>query len=420
MSNEFKILDVYAPVFYSDKNYFILSGGRGGGKSTQVAAFFLLKMFQPDFFRGVISRYSAKSVKFSIYRDVLDLARTWKVDDRLIVKGDEITNPENGNSIITHSFRLADGTMTAKGKGLANVTHLIIDEATELPSEEEYIKVIDTFRTKDAERKIFICFNPTSKLHWIHKRWFIDGKPNPKWLVDHCFIHTTYKDNIDNLDPTKIAEWERMRTLDPDYYEHHILGLWRDAYIGKIYSDWIFDYNPPEDAEVLYGIDFGYSLDPTACVKIHRKGKDIWLKEIIYTTGLTNQDIYEVLLAKGIDRRANIIAESAEPKSIEELRRLGLTRIRPAFKGPGSIISGIKKVASYTVHCDPHSSNIINEYNSYVWKVDKDLPQDRNNHSLDAIRYALSLDKPNSTYSAYGPGLHSRHREMEEERDMYA
>ena len=266
---------------------------------------------------------------------------------------DEILNTLNGNQIITHSFRLADGTMTAKGKGLANVTHLIIDEAQELDDEEEYIKVIDSFRTKEAERKIFICFNPSSKLHWIHKRWFIDGKPNPKWFIDHEFIYSTYKDNLENIDPTKVAEWERMKDIDPEYYEHHILGNWREAFEGKIYRDWIFDYNPPEDAEVLYGIDYGYSNDPTACVKILRKGKDIWLKEILYKTGLTNQDLYIVLSNKGVGDRDTIVADSSEPKSTEELRRAGFKRITLSKKGPGSVISGIKKVASCTVHCDP-------------------------------------------------------------------
>ena len=418
--NEFKILDKYAPLFYSTKPYYLLYGGRSSGKSTQAAAYFLIMLFQDDYFRGVISRYSAKSIKFSIYRDILDLAEQWKVKDYLQIKGDEILNTLNGNQIITHSFRLADGTMTAKGKGLANVTHLIIDEAQELDDEEEYIKVIDSFRTKEAERKIFICFNPSSKLHWIHKRWFIDGKPNPKWFIDHEFIYSTYKDNLENIDPTKVAEWERMKDIDPEYYEHHILGNWREAFEGKIYRDWIFDYNPPEDAEVLYGIDYGYSNDPTACVKILRKGKDIWLKEILYKTGLTNQDLYIVLSNKGVGDRDTIVADSSEPKSTEELRRAGFKRITLSKKGPGSVISGIKKVASCTVHCDPYSTNLINEYNSYVWKVDKDVPEDRNNHLMDAIRYALSLDKLNSTYSAYGPGLHSRHRQIEQERDMYA
>lgn len=415
----FKFLDKYAPIFYSDKNYFLLYGGRSSGKSTQAASYFIIKLFEDSYFRGVVSRYSAKSVKFSIYRDILDLCKQWGVLDRLQIKGDEILNPANGNMIITHSFKLADGTQTAKGKGLANVTHLIIDEAQELPSEEEYIKVIDTFRTKDSERKIFIVFNPGSKLHWIHKRWFIDGNPNPKWDFDHCFIYSTYKDNIDNIDPSKIAEWDRMKDMDPDYYEHHVLGLWREAYQGKIYSNWHFDYDVPHEATPIYGLDFGYAADPTACILVHRLNNKIWIKEQLYKTGLTNQDVYHVLAGMGLDERTNIIADAAEPKSIEELRRAGFKRIISAKKGPGSVISGIKKVASFEIHCDPHSQNLIDEYNSYCWKVDKDIPEDRNNHLLDALRYALSIDKPGQIV-AYGASSYNRSRATQEEAERYS
>jgi phage terminase large subunit len=309
--------------------------------------------------------------------------------------------------------------MSAKGKGLARVTHLIIDEATELPSYEEYIKVIDTFRVKDAERKIFVVFNPTSKLHWIHKVFYIDGQPNPKWLVDHCFIHTTYKDNINNLDPSKIAEWERMKDTDPEYYEHHILGLWRDAYLGRIYKNWNFDYEPPEDAEVFWGLDFGFSSDPTAVIEVKKKANEIWIRQILYSTNLTNEDIHRVLTKKGLDERSQIIAESAEPKSIEELRRLGFKRIAPAIKGPGSVISGIKRVASLVVHCDPHSQDLLNEYNSYIWKVDSDVPQDKNNHLLDSLRYALSHDRPSGQYaSASGAAVRKYKNQLETE--MYS
>ena len=310
--------------------------------------------------------------------------------------------------------------MTAKGKGLAKVTHAIIDEATELPSEEEFIKMIDTFRTKGSERKIFVVFNPTSKLHWIHKRWFIDGQPNPKWLLDHEFIHTTYQHNIQNLDPTKVAEWERMKDIDPEYYEHHVLGMWRDAYLGRIYSNWNFSYDPPADAETFYGLDFGFSSDPTAVIEVKKKDNRIWIREILYKTGLTNDEIVSVLMSRGLDERSLIIADSSEPKSIEELRRAGLKRIQGAVKGPGSVINGIKRVASMEVFCDPKSQNLIDEYNSYIWKVDKDVPEDRNNHILDALRYALTSVKMPEPVEAFSYKSWKRMKEYNEEKELYS
>ena len=386
---EFKILLAYSEMFWSDKTYFLISGGRASGKSTQVAAYFLLKLIRNEYFRGVISRFSAKSIKFSIYQDVLDLAEQWGILSDLKINGEEIVYPSNGNKIITHSFKIQEGTQVAKGKGLSRVTHLIIDEAQELPSEEEYIKVIDTFRTKGAERKIFIVFNPGSKLHWLHKRFYIDGKPNPKWSLDHCFIHTTYLDNIDNLDPKKVLEWERSRIDDPEYYRHHILGEWRPAYEGQIFSDWHFEW-PQWDAQPVWGLDWGFSNDPTAVVEVRLDGNRVKLREVLYETALTNRDIYDKLIKEGLNSRSTLICDSAEPKSIEELRQLGLNGATNAHKPPGSVIGGIKKLKSFEVWCHPDSKNLIDEYNSYRWKPNSDQPIDSNNHLMDAIRYALS------------------------------
>ncbi len=126
---EFNFLPAYAPMFYSDKTYYLISGGRASGKSTQVAAYFLMKMFGDDYFRGVVSRYTLRSISNSIYRDILDLIDMWGVKDHVHITGEEIRNKRNGNMIITHALKLTEGSMSAKSKGLANVTHLLIDEA---------------------------------------------------------------------------------------------------------------------------------------------------------------------------------------------------------------------------------------------------------------------------------------------------
>lgn len=412
---DFKFLDAYREIFYSDKTYFIISGGRAGGKSTNIAAYFLLCLLGEEYFRGVISRYSQKSIKNSIYRDILDLAKSWGVDHLLNISGDEVRY--RGNMIITHAMRLADGTMVSKGKGLARVSHLLIDEATECDDEQEYIKLIDSFREKGSERKIFVLFNPTSRLHWIYKRWFINDQPNPKWLHDHVFIHTTYLDNYDNLDYTKIQEWERMKSIDPEYYSHHIMGKWRDAMEGKIFEDWSFDYYPDPEAETLYGIDFGFSQDPTTCIEVKKKGKSIWIRELLYQTGLTNEDIYNVLHKIGLDERSQIFADSSEPKSVEELRRLGFNRVKGAKKGPGSILNGIKKIKEHNVYVDPTSKNLVEEYESYTWKLDKDIPNDRNNHLMDALRYALSGNGATGVYSVASGNSASLAKRHEEESD---
>lgn len=386
----FKILPAYGPLFHSDKTYYLISGGRGSGKSTQAAAYFLIKLMGDEYFRGVVSRYTQKSIKSSIYRDILDLAESWGIKHFLKIDGDEITNVRNENMIITHAMKLQDGTMQAKGKGLAGVTHLLIDEATELPSEEEFVKLNDSFRTKGAERKVFILFNPTSKRHWIHKRWYIDGQPNPKWKDDHVFIHTTYRDNINNLDPKKIVEWERMKDLDPEYYAHHIEGEWLDGIVGRIFQNWQIGIPDPEiPYETIYGLDFGFAGDPAALIEIKKYNNKLYIKELFYETDLTNQDIVDKLKMLGIKPTDTLIADSAEPKSIEEIRRLGY-RPQKAYKGPDSIQAGINRIKQFEVYMHPESSNLHDEYNLYCWKQGTDKPIDAHNHLIDAFRYGLS------------------------------
>lgn len=402
MEREFRFLPAYAPLFYSDKTYFLISGGRASGKSTQAAALFLILLMGDDFFRGVISRYTQKSIKSSIYRDILDLADSWGIKQFIKIEGDEMTNVSNGNMIITHAMKLADGTMQAKGKGLAKVTHLLIDEAMELPSEEEFIKLNDSFRTKGVDRKILILFNPGTKRHWIHKRWYIDGQPNPKWLTDHEFIHTTYHDNIDNIDPKKIQEWERMKEIDEEYYNHHVLGLWQEGVVGRIFTNWqIGEADPEGEYSTIYGLDFGFSSDPAAMVEVKKHNNKLYIKELIYHQGQTNNDLADRIKTLGITNKDVIIADSAEPKSIEELRRLNL-QVKKAYKGPDSVQAGINTIKKYEVFIHPDSTNLLDEYNTYCWKAGTDKPEDRNNHLMDAIRYALSNDHSGS-YSFAGP-----------------
>jgi len=388
--NQFTFLDAYAPLFYEDKTYWLISGGRGSGKSTQVSAIFLMKLMQDTFFRGVLARYTQRSISSSIYRDILDLIQAWGLTSVLKISGDEITNPANGNMIITHSMKISEGTTTAKGKGLSNVTHLLIDEATEIPSEEEYIKLVDSFR-RPGERRIYLCFNPTTRAHWIHKRFYLpDGQPNPKWQADHGFLHTTYLDNLQHLDPKKVQEWERSKELDEAYWRHHIMGEWRSLGEGQVFTDWHWDLSPADwEAETIYGLDFGFASDPSACIQVKRRGQRLWIKEILYETGLTTDDLAALMYRRGIPYSATIYADSSDPKSIETLRRLGYRNVRPCVKGPDSVRAGIDTLRSYEIHAHANSENLRIEYDNYYWRIGTDKPVDQYNHLLDALRYAV-------------------------------
>ena len=393
---EFTFLAAYSSLFWSEKPYYIISGGRAGGKSTNIAAYFLLKLFGEDYFRGIVARYTQKSIKNSIYQDLQDLIQTWGLAPFVDISGDTILNKINGNEIITHSFKLSDGTQSAKGKGIANPTHLLVDEATEVDSEEEYIKLVDSFRKKGSERKIILAFNPGSKAHWIYKRFYLpDGQPNPKWASTHNWIHTTYRDNRENLDPLKVKEWEDSQWTDPQYFSHHILGEWSDIGDGQIFTDWQFNWDPEPSAEVTYGLDFGFSNDPTVLVETHKKGKRLWIKELLYRTGLTADDIVHHLQSLGVPKGAWIMADGARPEIIETIKRAGYLNCRRANKG--AVVEGLDKIRRYSVSVHPASDNIIKEYGLYSWRVGTDKPIDKWNHAMDAIRYSQSIDKAGPT-----------------------
>jgi phage terminase large subunit len=282
---------------------------------------------------------------------------------------------------------------------------VLLDEAIECPDENEYQKLIDTFRTKDVERKIFLLFNPTSKAHWIFKRFYLpDGKPNPIWLNNHCFIHSTYLDNYDNLDSTKVKEWELSKVTNPDYFNHHIMGQWVDIGEGQVFKNWSFEsHNPPSDAEILYGLDWGFASDPTALIRLHKKGKNIWVEELMYHRGLTNEDIVDYMKSINISMNATIYADSSEPKSIESLRRLGYRNCIPAAKGPDSVRAGINRLHEYNVNVNPKSTNLIEEYYNYAYRTGTDKTIDAYNHLMDAIRYAMTGVKPEgSLYTVMG------------------
>lgn len=401
---QFKFLDAYAPLFYSDKTYFIISGGRGSSKSWTGAAFFLMNLMGDQKFRGVIARFTQKSLTNSIYRDIVDLIQEWGIAHYLEVKNDEIVNKLNGNSIITHAFKISDGTQTAKGKGIVG-TMLLIDEGFEIPTEVEYIKLIDSFRSKGVNRKILFLYNPGQKSHWIFKRWYLpDGTPNPKWSEDHCFIHTTFYDNAHNLDPGKVKEWERAKETDPDYYSHHLLGEWQDIGEGQIFRSWSWDnYVPDQESEMLYGLDFGFSTDPTALVRVHKRGKKLWVEELLYDRGLTNEDIADRMKAIGVPTLATIYADSADPKAIETLRRLGFRNVIPAVKGPDSIRAGIDRILTFEVCANPQSKNLIEEYYNYAYRTGTGKPIDAYNHLMDAFRYAMSGAKDDGPkYAVFG------------------
>mgnify|MGYP003145645498 FL=1 len=259
---------------------------------------------------------------------------------------------------------------------------LYCNEANELEYKQEFFQLL--MRT---ENKIFVDFNPDDEQVWINQELEIK-RANEVGDVD--VIVSNYKDNT-FLPESLVKEIEYLQHTDKEFWKIYGLGEYGNI-SGLIYENVSFINKMPDCKLIAYGLDFGYSLDPSACVGVYRLGDELYLQEILYEKGLTNQDLAERL--KPIVGRAEVICDSAEPKSIEELYRLGLNS-KPAVKGRDSILNGIDILKRFKINV-VNSSNLKKEFRSYKWAVDKygnslQKPVDKFNHLLDALRYVALI-----------------------------
>lgn len=258
---------------------------------------------------------------------------------------------------------------------------LFINEVNNIPYETfDQLEV----RTRDM---VFLDWNPTSEF------WFYTDLLGKRDDLEH--ITVTYKDN-EALSENIIKSIEQHKG-NKNWWKVYGEGQLGEIE-GKIYKDWaIIDEIPHEAKLVCYGLDFGYTNDPTAIVAIHRWNGGYILDEIVFQRGMSNREIAETM--KSIER-ARVIADSAEPKSIDEIKSYGLF-ILPAVKGQGSKNQGVQFVQDQRMSMTKRSINIIKEYRNYLWEKDKDgritgdsEPEHEFSHSMDAIRYALSSFHP--------------------------
>jgi phage terminase large subunit len=219
---------------------------------------------------------------------------------------------------------------------------------------------------------------------------------------DCTFIKSTYLDNP-FLPEETIKEIERLKQLDSNYWQIYGLGDMAQP-TETIFRQFEICNNVPTEATLIaLGLDWGYSNDPTAIAEVYKLNDDLYINELLYAKGLTNQDIAHKLRELGITRQTEIIGDSAEPKSIEEVHRLGFN-IKGAKKGADSINMGIDVLRRFKIHITKNSTNAINEFKYYKWLVDKNghvinkPATNQLDHLIDAIRY-VALNKLTTNYS---------------------
>ena len=258
---------------------------------------------------------------------------------------------------------------------------LYCNEANELEYKQEFFQLL--MRT---ENKIFLDFNPDDEQIWINQELEIKRSNE---VNDVEVIVSNYKNNS-FLPKSLIKEIEYLKETDKEFWKIYGLGEYGNI-SGLVYENVKYVDTMPDCKLVAYGLDFGYSIDPSACVAVYRKDDELYLKEIIYEKELTNQDLAERL--RPIIGRDEVICDSAEPKSIEEIYRLGLNA-KPATKGRDSILNGIDILKRFKINV-VNSSNLRREFRTYKWATDKNGNSLQkpigSDHLLDALRYVALI-----------------------------
>jgi phage terminase large subunit len=363
----------------SDKRIIIEQGGTRSGKTYNILMWIIFSYCAKNKGKIItICRKTYPALRATAMRDFFE-----------ILKENELYN-ESSHNKSSSEFQFKGNTIEfisldkpTKIRGRKRDL-LYINEANEITF-EDWQQLI--FRTTG---RIILDYNPSDEFHFIY------DKIKPREDAD--FFITTYKNNK-FLSPDIIAEIERLKDIDDNYWKVYGLG---EVGTSKSIIFRIQDCSEvPDTATFLsYGMDFGFTNDPTTLVGIWKQGDDLYLKEFLFKTGLTNRDIDAYLKQLGVERK-EIYADSAEPKSIEELYRMGWN-IKPATKGQGSINIGIDMMKRYRLNITRDSLNMIKEFKNYKWAEDKNgvvlnTPVDMFNHTIDAVRYGLydKLARPN-------------------------
>ena len=385
-----------------DSRYFVVTGGRGSGKSYSVNALLVILTYEIGHVI-LFTRYTMASAHISIIPEFIQKLEAMGVSEHFHITKDEIVNLETGSKIIFKGLKTSSGDQTANLKSLQGVTTWVLDEAEELVHEDIFDKIDLSIRVKDKDNRVILILNPTTKEHFIYKRFF-EGRGVEAGTNDTVngvtYIHTTYLDNKENLSDSYLTQIETIKNRRPEKYKHQILGGWLDKAEGVIFSNWTLG-EFKEVSPSVFGQDYGFSNDPSTLVEtsIDSSKKIIYLKQHLYSQGLTTS-----LIASLNNKFANdklIIGDSAEPRLITELKALG-NNVEPAIKGADSIVYGISLLQDYDLVIDPESIDLVKELNNYSWLERKSkTPCDNYNHLLDAVRYAVSYQLANPFRNTY-------------------
>ena len=378
--------------------YKVVKGSRASKKSKTTALWIIYNMMKYKNANTLVVRKVFRTLKDSCYSDLRWAINRFQVQDYWEFKESplEITYKPTGQKIL---FRGFDDPLkiTSISVSVGSLCWCWIEEAYELTDETAFNMLDESIRGIVEEplfKQIIISFNPWNERHWLKSRFFDKVDDNILALT------TNYQCN-EWLDDADKKLFEDMKKNNPRRYQVAGLGNW-GIVDGLVYENWQeleFDWreilNKRQKAKAVFGLDFGYTNDPAAffCGILDQEQKEIYVFDEIYQKGMQNTAIYNNIEKLGFKKEI-IVADSAEPKSIDHLKGLGLYRIKASKKGKDSINAGIQFIQDFKIFIHPRCVNFLTEISNYAWDKDKfgkavNKPIDDFNHLMDAMRYAL-------------------------------
>lgn len=401
----------YASFWKSRVRYLVVKGSRASKKSKTTALRFIYNLMKYDKSNLLVIRKTYRTLKDSCWTDLKWATQRLEVADKWDFKLSplEATYLPTGQKIL---FRGLDDPLkvTSITVEYGYLCWAWLEEAYEVMDESDFDVIDESIRGEiplNLWKQWVITFNPWNDRHWLKSRFF-DAKDDPDILA----LTTNYKCN-EWLDKSDLDLFERMKKNNPRRYQVAGLGQWGvvEGLIYENYEPRKFELKDIKDCVTVCGLDFGYTNDPTAFFMgfYDESNKKLYVWDEFYEKGLTNRKIYQRITSMGYGKE-KIIADSAEPKSIDELREFGL-RVRGAKKGRDSINNGVQFIQDLKIIIHPRCVNFMTEISNYVWDKDKfgktlNQPVDDFNHLMDAMRYAVEpLHKKKLKYNKLGGGL---------------
>lgn len=386
-------LPCYQPyIFDYEYRYNVYYGGRGSGKTHYLLSKLLVKGLKEK--RMILlMRKAYAHCKDTVWREFKATVERFKLTPYFTFYETDYRAVCNLNGTVFKCLGLDD---PEKIKGYAEVSDALLEEATQFNPED--LELIDgTIRSVRYELplQLYFSFNPVSKANWVFKRFGFDtGITPPNTFI----LKTTYLDNP-HLSPDYLERMDNLRITNPTRWKIEALGdfVSLDKLVFPNYK--IEEFNNADiRGKLIVGLDFGYVNDPTALTAsiVDEENKKLYVFKEWGDTNRTNDEIAKIIVALGF-KKSVIVADCAEQKSIEEIKRLGISRIVPCSKGKDSILHGIQKLQQYEIIVHPSCSEVITELENYSWKKDTrtgeyiNQPIDSFNHYLDSLRYSIQI-----------------------------